>query len=307
MAIAGASRGSLAHARAMRGAAELWIAECTDVGVALGAFQRPAGLVLPAWPAARRGSGGPAVLLGPGTVHVALLLARTDALTPCDAPRLVNRYVRPLLRALTRVGATAHWFGRDWISVAGRPAGWVGFAHDASTGAAVVEAFVAVRAPFACDEGRTSFLGKSPGTLEGITGRPLLASRLVAAIEGAYAAAYGVTTVDAGALPEAEIDPRDPSADPPWAATIAEAMGAVAAGPDARGVLRVGGDWMGSEDAVGELERLLMEAPGATPSDIAELVERALGGPGVVIEGVRARASFCDVIARARAGKTTSD
>ena len=73
---------------------------------------------------------------------------RVDALVACDESRLVNRYVRPLLRALTKVGATAHFFGRDWVSVAGRPVAWVGFAHDAGTRRTVFEAVVAVGAPY---------------------------------------------------------------------------------------------------------------------------------------------------------------
>src|SRR5580704_5962913 len=110
--------------------AELWVHEVTTEGLALGSFERGAGVVHDR-PLLQRGSGGPSVLLGPGTVHLALLLAHPGQLVACEPGKLVNRYVRPLLRALTRLGATAHYFGRDWVSVLHRPAAQVGFAHDA--------------------------------------------------------------------------------------------------------------------------------------------------------------------------------
>ena len=305
--ILAASRGAPGHARAMPHDAELWVHACEDDGVALGAFQRAAGLAaleasdaIAAMPRARRGSGGPAVVLGPGTVHVALVLARTDALTDCDAPRLVNRHVRPLLQALTREGFLAHYFGRDWISVARRPGAWVGFAHDATTGCAVVEAFVATRTSFAPGPGRASFLGKAPVTLAEIAGHDVAAPALVTAIAGAYAKAYGREAVLVGALPEAT--PGEPALadDPPWLATVEEVIGTLGAGPDARGVLRVGGDLMASADAIEALERALAAAPGATDAELARLVDDALDAPGVTVSGVRARASVVEVIRRAR-------
>ena len=64
--------------------AELWIARPSEDAIALGAFQRSSGasghLVV------RRGSGGPAVRMGEGTLWVALLLPRVDALVACDEP-----------------------------------------------------------------------------------------------------------------------------------------------------------------------------------------------------------------------------
>ena len=307
--ILAASRVALAHAASMPHDAELWIDASEDTALALGAFQRARAAVadtatpadaIAAIPRARRGSGGPAVIVAPGTVHVALLLARTDALTDCDAPRLVNRYVRPLLQALTRAGFLAHYFGRDWISVARRPAAWIGFAHDASTGCAVVEAFVATRTSFAPDPERASFLGKAPVTLEEIAGHDVHAPALVRAIAGAYAKAYGREVARVGPLPEAISSAPALEEDPPWLATTEEVIGTVCAGPDARGVLRVGGDLMASADAIAALERALAAAPDATDAAIARLVDDALDAPGVTMAGVRERASVVEVIRRAR-------
>jgi hypothetical protein len=168
--------------------AELGVSEITTSANVVGAFQRgngaPEGAAL-----VRRVSGGALVRVGPGTLHVVLALRTPSALVSCDARKLNNRYVRPLLRALTKGGAPAHYFGRDWVSVGHRPAGAVGFAHDARTGRAVVEAFVAVRAMFS--DPRPSFLGKEPGTLEGIAGRPFDLHVLAKLIVDAYLALAG--------------------------------------------------------------------------------------------------------------------
>jgi hypothetical protein len=302
--ILAASRIALGHAAAMPHDAELWVSTCADDGVALGAFQRARGLRLDdaaaAMPRARRGSGGPAVLLAPETLHVALVLSRVDALTDCDAPRLVNRYVRPLLRGLTRAGFLAHYFDRDWVSVARRPAAWVGFAHDATTGCAVVEAFVATRESFAPDAERASFLGKVPVTLEEVAGHDVDVRAVIAAIEGAYAAAYGRELVHEGTLPAPAPDPRDVPLDPPWLATVEETIGTLGAGPDAAGAMRVGGDLLASADAILALERALAAALQDTDAEIARMVDEALDAPGVTLFGVRERASLVDVIRTAR-------
>src|SRR5688500_11031086 len=82
----------------------------------LGAFQRAASTLAPLEGGprvVRRLSGGPALWAGPGTLHLWLSLPRPDALVPGAPPRLVNRYVRPLLRGLTRLGAPALYGGRD--------------------------------------------------------------------------------------------------------------------------------------------------------------------------------------------------
>jgi hypothetical protein len=276
--------------------AELWVATAGDEAVLLGAFQRGAGMP-DGWTLLRRGSGGPEVRVGPGTVHVALALAHPGALTPCDEKRIVNRLVRPLLRALTRTGSLAHYFGRDWVSVAHRPAAWVGFAHDATTRRTSLEAFVAVRTPFATGQ-RDSFLGKPHGTLESIGARAVDPARVVEAIVDAYVLAAG-GAVDLPVTEAAGTDEGDPRADPPWAATAQEAIGLVAAGPDARGVLRVGGDLLASRDAIARLEA---RAASASLDELPQAVDEALAAPGVALDGVRSLESVRDVLARALAG-----
>jgi hypothetical protein len=299
MAIAAHSRAALD--RPLRHPAELWVAVAADEALLLGSFQRGAGVP---WVGTlvRRGSGGPDVIVREGTVHVALALSDPGALAPCDEKRIVNRSVRPLLRALNRgatSGSLAHFFGRDWVSVGHRPAAWVGFAHDATSHRTLFEAFVAVRAPFSRTE-RASFLGKPQGTLESIVGRTLDPARIADAIIEAYCA--GAVSFEQSAPSHEEPAPRDPRGDDPrtdlpWAATTEEAIGTIGAGPDGRGVFRVGGDLLVSRDALARLET---RAANASKEDLGRIVDETLAAPGVALDGVRSLANVRDVIAGAR-------
>jgi hypothetical protein len=304
-AIAAHSRGALD--RPLTAPAELWVAVASDEAVLVGAFQRGVGMPA-AWRLLRRGSGGPEVHVGPGTVHVALALAHPAVLAPCDEKRIVNRAVRPLLRALSKTGSLAHFFGRDWVSVEHRPVGWVGFAHVAGSRRTLFEGYVGVRSPFALTQ-RPSFLGKTVATLDSLRKRPPDAGdarRLADAIVEAYVAQ--APGADAIALPavappqdpaELALQADDPRADPPWTATGEEAIGTIGAGPDARGTFRVGGDLLVSRDALAQLEARAASSPAA---DLARIVDETLAAPGVALDGVKSLASVRDVIVRARAG-----
>ncbi|HWL87097.1 MAG TPA: hypothetical protein VNO21_14920, partial [Polyangiaceae bacterium] len=180
----------------LSGPAELSVSRVRQELLIAGSFQR-CGADGDARPCVRRISGGPIVEVGPGTLHVLLALAHPGALVPSDAMHLVNRYVRPLLSALTKLGAKANYFGRDWISVNKRPVAWVGFAHDAQSGRAAFEALVAVSTPFATGARarRASFQGKAPGTLEEVLGREIDADVLVETMARAYIETYGAACV----------------------------------------------------------------------------------------------------------------
>ena len=296
LAIAKHSRAALD--RPLRCPAELWVAVARDERVLIGAFQR--GVEVPGpYELARRGSGGPAVRVGSGTVHVALALAHPAAFGPCDEKRIVNRLVRPLLRALNKAIAPlqAHFFGRDWVSIAHRPSAWVGFAHDATTHRTLFEAFVAVRTPFALSE-RSSFLNRPHGTLETIGGRRLDPEHIAAGIVEAYST--GVETESSQSTQDPatlESEPEDDLRnDPPWAAVASEAIGTIGAGPDAAGVFRVGGELLASRDALARLE----SAASDPETDLSALVDRTLTAPGVALEGIRSLATIRDVISAAR-------
>jgi hypothetical protein len=296
--LAAASRSALD--RALAADAELSVSIVADDALVAGAFQRrpspPHSLAL-----VRRGSGGPEVRAAPGTIHVALALANPGVMLHPDPKRIVNRAVRPLLRALTRKGFTAHFFGRDWVSVSHVPVAWVGFGHDATTRRTLFEAFVAVTAPFA-DAPRASFAGKVPTTLDALAaGRPVDVWALAGTIAEAYAEGHETATRTRGPAADLDTDANaDADVDPAWAATIEEAIGILGAGPDARGVFRVGGDLLASRDAIAHLEASVGAAgPDVPDAAVGQLVDDALARPEVALDGVRSLASVRDVIVRA--------
>ena len=235
--------------RALMGAAELVVAVPSDEALLLGSMQRFSELsgasIDPSMRVARRGSGGAEARVGPGTVWMQLALSKPSALVACEPSSLLNRYVRPLLRALAKVGALARYFDRDWVSVSKCPIAAVSFGHDASTGRALVEAFVAVTTPFAVRE-RSSFLGKPARTLRSAGVDPDVdTGRVADAILDAYTSAYGISelaldtasemTMRALAKDHPSAVTEDPRSDPPWQATRDEAIGLVAAGRDRHG------------------------------------------------------------------------
>ncbi len=280
------------------------MAVARDQAVLVGAFQRPcvAGRswpLPPSVPLFRRGSGGPEVLVGEGTIHVVLALAHPGALVACDEKHIVNRLVRPLLRALTKTGSQAYFFGRDSVSVTKgqtrTPAAWVGFAHDATTKRTAFEAFIAVRTPYALNLSGSSG-GNAQGTLESIAGRALDAMRIAEAIAVAYEGSASVAE-PAPVTSDDPPTPLNPDADPPWSATCEEAIGPLGAGTDTEGVFRVGGDLLVSRDALARLEA---RVAGASDDEVGGVVDATLGAPGVALEGVRSLQSVRDLIVNAR-------
>ena len=293
--LAAMSRGALD--RTLRQPAELVLATLSDEAVVLGALQRASELTAPAGelPLLRRGSCGAEVRVGPGSLWMQLALERSDVLVACEPGRLLNRYVRPVLRALTKVGALAHYFDRDWISVAKRPVGMIALSHDTASKRALVEIVIAATTPFAM-RARPSYLGKPAATLSEL-GIDVGLARLGDAIVQAHADAYGVALVeltpdDAGETSDAD----DPRGEPPWAATCEEAIGVVGAGRDRAGLMRIGGELMVSRDALVALEEELVTAK---PAAFGHAVDATLGAPGVALVGVKSLLSLRDVLARA--------
>jgi lipoate-protein ligase A len=228
----------------------------------------------------RRTSGGPAVLFGPGSLHVALSLPRPDALVSCTPRQLVNRYVRPLLRGLGRLGCAAHYFGRDWVTAAKRPVAWIGYA-ELGDGRSWVEALVAVQHRFDLPselDGYPArqndwFLGKAPITLEDVLGRSVSADEVQSAITGAYHAAFG--ELGAGTWTHDELRPEVHDERPAWDAVIEEAIGFI--GASAAPSPGVGGDFLAGAEVVEALTRAMTEL-GPAPSDdaIASAIQRAV-------------------------------
>ena len=277
-------------------AAELWVSPSEDNGVLLGAFQRASEIEETALPTLRRTSGGPAIRVAPGSLHLALALTHPAALTPCDTPRLVNRYVRPLMRALSSFGEKTPYFGRDWLAAQHRPVAWVGFAHDSSSKRALLEAVIGVHATWSLDRNRASFLGKPEITLEEAVGHTIEMNAVVVAVVKEFANTFDGERAEAPCI---ETSPLEIDDDPKWMATTDEAIGTVAAGYDRKGRLKIGGQFLASRDAVARLEDRVTSFDRSTGLDvIGAAVDAELTRPGVAIHGVKSLISIRDVIAR---------
>jgi len=263
-----------AMARVLAHDTELEVGFIGEEGALVGSFQRacdgPEG-------AMQRGTCGCAVRVGPGTLHVLITLGRLD----CDETKILNRHVRPLLAGLTKASSKpTRYFGRDWLDVASHPIAQVGFAHERASGRTVIEAFIAVRTPFAL-QARPSYSGKKPATLEALCGK-LDDETLVQSITLAHAFDERHTLSP----------PSSPllsplTRDPPWGACVDEAIGPVCAGRDGSGRMRVGGEWMASFDAVRDLEDRLA---GGEP--VRQSVDAAFTVPHTALFGVRSLESF---------------
>jgi hypothetical protein len=219
-----------------------------------------------------RGGGGTKVAIGEGDIYVGLALDKSNALVAdCDPPRLMNRHVRPLLRALAKAGTKAMYGGRDFIAVKGERVGWVGFQHSAETQRAAFEAIV-------------------PGSTP----------ELRQLISDAYRAAYGDLVSSRSGLrpdtPELASSAARPSArtstststptsnsTPTWIVDH-DAIGAVAIAFDS-GRFRVGGDFYASREIVPRLERALDAA--RSMEDVDRAIEDVCTTSDVVLEGLK--------------------
>jgi hypothetical protein len=113
------------------------------------------------------------VYIGRVAILWTLALPHVASLAPDATPgTLLNRNVRGFLRGLSRVGAAANYFGREWIAVKHRPAALLGFEATAE-GAVLIEVIAGVDAPIALPAGLTTeteravdrWLGKEPASL----------------------------------------------------------------------------------------------------------------------------------------------
>jgi hypothetical protein len=190
-------------------------APLTGAAIALGAHQRAAtALDLDAARArgvavVRRSTGGPAARAGDGLLYLAIGLRHASALLDCPRDRVLNRNVRGMLTGLSTGGALAHYFGREFVSVARRPAAQVTWGRRPD-GRVLLEALVGVTRPYALvpgtgeDAGLVAYpahpepplLGKAPVTLAEAWGRmPDPAEVFAAIVERGYARAHGLDLV----------------------------------------------------------------------------------------------------------------
>lgn len=280
----------------------------------LGAFQRSASaLHLDALPSGavvtRRRSGGPAVWASRRTLHLTLVLPAADALTPGDPSRIVNRYVRPLLRALTSLGRPAHYFGRDWISIDKRPAAWVGFAHDHPTRSCLFEAFVPLDSPFVLPPNVDAyparradpFLGKSPVALVDLfaqLAQPIDAATLATKIITSYDQAFG--EIARGAWTTDLLRPLAHDDQPAFDVLREEVIGFVGASFDrSRNKLTIGGDLFASEGLLDDLAALAVSRDSDDHGALETRWLDHISESSAVLDGVQHLESLVDVALRA--------
>jgi hypothetical protein len=95
-----------------------------------------------------RETGGKAVRVGPGLLRIVVRFPMDGGFVP-DAARILNRAVRPLLRALRSLLPLTHYFGRDVVTskvgAVRHAIAAVAFAHDGASGQGTFEAVLSTR------------------------------------------------------------------------------------------------------------------------------------------------------------------
>lgn len=97
---------------------------------------------------ARRTTSGTAAFAGKRALLISLALPHVAALYPDATFRtLLNRNVRPFLKGFAAARASAHYFGREWISIHKQPGALLAFDVTAD-GLVLIEAFAGFDEPF---------------------------------------------------------------------------------------------------------------------------------------------------------------
>jgi hypothetical protein len=234
------------------------------------------------------------VYIGQHAIVWTLALPHVAALHPDATPRtLLNRNVRGFLAGLSRGGAPARYFGREWIAIDHRPAALLGF--DAlADGRIVIEVFAGLDATIAlprelcADEERAvdRWRGKEPLAL-GAGDAATLARRVIEAVAARAGAREdrAAPPIDPDrALAVSITDPQDPA--PIGLAVAASSrapIGWIDAAVDVAATrLWIGGDALVASFAVRALADAIARgeapAPGDAPIDGASWGDLAAAG-----------------------------
>jgi hypothetical protein len=274
----------------------------------------------------RRSTGGPTARAGDGVVYFALALRHASVLMGCPPDRVLNRNLRGLLGGLSSGGAAAHYFGREWLSVARRPVALVGWDR-LSDGRVLVEAFVAHARSFVPDAGlggypkpeTERFLGKEPITLADASGREHPIEQLVRWVAEGHPARFGSdVSIEQSSLTDDQRSrarerkdgflwqPDERRLHLAWSPPIEIPIGWLAAGvrTDESGLVAdvdVAGDFYQDHAAPDALRaRLVGHAPSAEL--YAEAVNATWDGSKHVIEGLKSLEPIREALLRAAPG-----
>lgn len=298
--------------------AMLYGASLTGDALALGLWQR-AGDALNGDAAAkrkalvvRRSTGGPLAYAGDGIVYFALALRHASVLMSCPKDRVLNRNVRGFLGGLSLGGEAAHYFGREYVSVARRPAALVSWDRLAD-GRVLLEVFASHTRSFVPDAAldgypapsEPRFLGKEPILLAEAWGGAKPIEQIVRAVAEGHPSRFGSeVTIDRSSLTDAErADVRartdgvlwqpDPDEEAlSWSELHEIPIGWLSAGArlDDDGTIadvRVAGDFFQDHDAPSALFEKLARKP-RTKELYAASINATWDGSTHVIEGVKA-------------------
>lgn len=272
----------------------------------------------------RRWTGGHATAYGDGILSVSLILPGPSAWLPAPekipAEKLLNRYVRGLLRAFSALGAPAFYPGRDCVTVAARPVAYLSCERDA-TGVCLVQAIVGLFRPFAVEKSAPPIpeenASEAPTSLSDLVrGSAGLGERFGEALLTAYAARHGLafdasppSELESQAVSEREArlrahSPREDSvADMVGSGPFSTPMGsleAFVALEQSRTLrrVRIFGDFIADSAGVAELEEALRMRP-ADWQSVDGAVERVLGGPEHFTLGLRERQTVTHAVLEA--------
>jgi lipoate-protein ligase A len=301
----------------------LYGAELSGAAVALGAYQHAPhalGAHVLALPALRRPTGGGAVWASEGVLYFALGLAHASVLMQCPPGKILNRNVRGFLAGVRSLGVPAHYFGRDFVSVANEPGAYIGW-YEAGDGRVLLEFFVALDASFALPEGLSAYpqstepplRGKRPTTLRAAGARELTPHDTLARLAAGYAKPFALELAAeppssaelarASALSAGwRVAPED-SFGLTWSDPHQEAIGFVSAGArlDARGcfeALRVGGDFYQRAECPAQLQARLLGEP-ANEERVGAALDAVYAAQPGAIEGVRRLTTLRDALLQA--------
>ncbi|MCC6994088.1 MAG: hypothetical protein IT370_05605 [Deltaproteobacteria bacterium] len=291
------------------GVATLVVCQLMGQGLLLGRYQRAARFDLEAARAAgltlaRRVGGGRALVAGQGTVGVLLAVPPGGAgLLPAvvAADKVLNRYVRGLLRGIGLLGAPAHYFGRDFVTADHRQIGRIS-QDGGPDGSVLFEAVVALErnlevapelmpgvVPVA-----PSASAPAPVALADLTCRLRRFDEVADQLALGYASTYGQerAAIEAPAeapapeLSPAPIGPVGPAVNIPIG--VLEAELALHAGTIS--AARLHGDFIATSFAIAALEAGLVGCP-LDPGALAPRIDAALMAPHAAIVGLRDLAS----------------
>jgi hypothetical protein len=191
----------------------------TGPALLVGARQRAARVVdrasfeRSAIPLVRRDTTGTHVFIAPtGAALFALALPTRTALVPdTRGPTTLNRNVRGWLQGLTRQGALAHYFGREWLTIHKRPAGVLALSGGLDQ-SLLIELWIGLEAPLALPESLASehertldrWLGKRPASFREVCPDKPLDHAHIDAIQARSLERYGIV---ADLVPDTAIDP----------------------------------------------------------------------------------------------------